>query len=270
MRLLLPFLLALAAAAPPLPAPPPPPLRHPTKPWVLDYGETACTALRDYGTPEAPLTLAFRPSPNGNIVRIAVVRSGHGGDARHFPLTLALGAVPLTSSGLRFAAAKGAKDVVWINVERSALDALAAVPEIGLRGGREIDERFALPNIAAVLKGLDTCTADLIRYWNIGEGSAASAHPPEPTMNPQDWVNRGDYPAQAMDEKKAGTVAFVLLIDETGKVKDCMVEKTAGIASLDAQACIVLLERARFRPARDSSGKPVRSAWSSRFTFRLP
>lgn len=253
--------LVCAAAAPP-------PLRQPAKPWVLDYGETACTAVRDYGAGAAPLTLAFQPSPSGRVVRVSVVRSGRSGDAHHFPARLALGGAPLKTSGLRFTTRDRKKDVVWINVDRSALDGLVAAREIGIQGSLVIDERFALPQIAAVLKGLDTCTADLLKYWNIAEGSAV-AHPPEPTRNPQEWVNSGDYPAQAFEEGASGAIRFILLVDETGKAKDCMVEESSGIATLDAQACIVLTERASFRPARDSAGKPVRSAWTSRLVFKL-
>jgi TonB family protein len=266
MRRLPPAFLALACVA----AAPPAPVRQPIKPWVLDYGETSCVAMRAYGSVEAPVTLAFRPSPNGRVVRIAVVRGGLTGDAHHFPVTLALGGAPLKTTGLRFAARNGKKDVVWINVERSALDALGSVREIGLQGGGELNERFALPQMAAVLKGLDTCTADLKRYWNFSDGPSTLAHPPEPTGNPQNWVTDNDYPAQAMNEEEAGRAGFVLLIDETGKVRDCTIEETTGIATLDAQACILMTDRARFRPARDSTGKPVRSTWSSRFSFRMP
>jgi hypothetical protein len=38
------------------------PLRQPINKWIVDYGETACTALRDFGSEEALTKLAFRPS----------------------------------------------------------------------------------------------------------------------------------------------------------------------------------------------------------------
>jgi TonB family protein len=269
MRLLLPAILALAAAAPP-PAHPTLPLRQPTKSWILDYGETGCTALRDYGTPEKPMALAFRPSPNGKIVRIAVARGGTAPDAHHFPVTLELGGAPLQTTGLRFATKDGKTDVTWINVDRSALDGLAAAREFSLRGPDAFQARFALPQMGAVLKGLDECIADLGRYWNIDGAGIPIATPPAPLIAPAKWIRSDDYPSQSLRQGEDGSTRFILLVDEAGQVKDCMVEKSSGIASLDAQACIVVVKRARFHPALDSAGKPIRSTWSTTVRFRLP
>jgi len=270
MRRFLPVLLALAAAAPPPPQRAPLPLRQPTKRWILDYGETGCTALRDYGTAQQPMALAFRPSPGGKIVRIAIARGGTAPDAHHFPVTLELGGPPVFTTGLRFATKDGKADVTWINVDRSALDSLPAAGEFTLRGPETFNARFALPQMAAVLKGLDECIADLGRYWNIDGAGIAIATPPAPVIAPKNWLRSDDYPSQSLNDGEDGRTRFVLLVDEAGQVKDCMVEKSSGIASLDAQACIAVMKRARFRPARDSAGKPIRSTWSDTVRFVLP
>jgi TonB family protein len=238
------------------------------KPWILDFGETTCSAVRIYGTDADPVTLAFRPSPNGPIVRLAIARKGRIGDAHHFPVTVALGPTPLKTTGLRFATRDNKSNLVWINIERPLLDGLAATGRITLSGGREIEETLALPGIREVLRRLDDCNTELRQYWNAGEFAAALAKPPEPVRPAHTWVSDADYPAQAQAEGASGALRFSVLIDETGKVRDCLVEETSGIATLDAQACIAVTRSARFRPALDAAGKPARSSWGTRFVYR--
>ena len=42
-------------------------------------------------------------------------------------------------------------------------------------------------------------------------------------------------------------------------LKDCLVYEHSGVASLDAQTCTKILQRAKYKPARDAAGKPVKS-----------
>jgi hypothetical protein len=243
-------------------APEAPPLRKPIRPWVLDYGETACTASRIYGSEASPIALAFRPSPSGEIVRLVVSRQGKAPQAYHFKVATNLGGAAAKSTGLRFATRDKASDLIWINFRRSDLEGLPSAGEIALRGGKAIEERFALPGMAAVLAALDRCNANLRRYWNL-EGTPVAQ--PATSLRPhRSYFSDADYPAQALRENRTGETSFILMVDEAGTLKDCMVEETSGIASLDAMACIVLLDRAKFKPALDASGKPVRSVLSGR------
>jgi hypothetical protein len=266
---------------------------------VLDYGETACTAYRNFGTKESRVVLALRPSPNGSVVRLSLVRNGKVSVAHHFPVTTNISDSSVKTTGLRFGSADHKGEVIWINFARPQLEGLIRTGEIAITSGRApnkrfapalsvnqagdnaltdgrtlnqrfapppLNERFALPGIAGVLKALDTCNADLRNHWNIGDSGTAVVTPAT-ALDPGKWANNGDYPQQAFEENASGIVGFVLLIDETGKPRDCMVEDTSGIASLDAMACITLRNRAKFKPALDASGKPVRSSWTSRFRW---
>ena len=251
-------------------APGPPPLRQPIRGWVLDYGDTACTAMRTYGSAAAPVLLAFRPSPNGGVVRLVVSRPGKAPPAYHFPLTTNISADSARATGLRFPSADRKNDIVWINFARPDLEALRGAGEIAIRGGGAIDQRFALPGIAAVLDALDICNADLRKYWNVGDAGVQLSAPARSLRPLAAYFSSDDYPAQAISEEATGTSRIVVMVDETGAVKDCLVEETSGIASLDAMACIALRQRARFKPALDAAGKPVRSVLTGRVTWRMP
>ena len=245
------------------------PLRQPTAKWVVDYGDTSCTAVRAYGTQEAPVTIAFRPSPTGAVVRLLVVRRGWVPEARQFPVVTSITPATAKMTGLRFATKDKKSNIVWINFDRPALERLGSAGEIAIKGDA-IDERFALPGIAAVLKALDRCNEDLRTVWNVDEAATVGLSKPATTLKSlHSYFSENDYPAQAAREEASGSTRFMLMIDETGKLKDCMVERTSGIASLDAMSCGVLHERAKFSPALDASGKPTRSVVSNTIIWAL-
>lgn len=137
-------------------------------------------------------------------------------------------------------------------------------------GGRSADENFALSNMPALLKMMDTCTADLRKVWNVYRDDEAGGLLKEPPSG--DLVglfDPEDYPGIAMLKEQTGTVALVLLIDESGKVADCTVTQTSGVAALDAQSCAIIKERGKFKPAIGLDGKPAKSSWLQRITWQL-
>ena len=265
------FGLALLACAIPLvpgATAPRPPLQ-PIKAWTLDYGETACTAIRTYGSSEAPITLAFRPSPNGTVVRAVVIRPGRASDAYHFDLNAELGATSVKTTGLHFGSTDHKSTVVWINFRREQLEGFRRSTTFTLHGGGDVDGSFALPGMATILDRLDECNADLRKYWNTGDGAPPLSKPATPLKPLAAYFSDRDYPDQAIHDHAAGLSGVMLMVDETGKLKDCLVEKTSGIASLDAMTCYVLLERARFDPALDVARKPVKSVLTTAVKWKM-
>lgn len=267
--------LALAdmCGAPPAQAAPPPdaaPFRQPAGKWVVDYGLTRCTAARAYGAGKDALTFALRPSPGGTVVRLMLVRPGRGPDAVHVPVRTSITPATTKATALRFAAAGGKAEIVWINLDRPALDALSPADAITIRAGSALDERIALPGVGAVLKAMDRCNADLRAHWNAGGVEAGALSRPPMSVKPLPrYFSSGDYPAQAMNEGATGATRFTVLVDEKGVAADCMVEEASGIATLDAQVCALLQERAKFVPALDAAGKPARSMMSGRIRWAI-
>ena len=90
-----------------------------------------------------------------------------------------------------------------------------------------------------------------------------------PSGNLTGIVRYQDYPAEALKKGEQGTVTVLLTVDERGGVAGCAVEKSSGSASLDAQTCRVLSERAKFDPAKDATGRPVAGAFRQRITWRM-
>ncbi len=238
--------------------------RDPAGAWILDYGLTSCTAQHHYGHDQPPLTLALRPSPNGSVVRLILARKGATGGAYHFDVTAEIGGGRIKTTGLHFSPRGSPVNLIWINLHRTELDALRPSETITLHGG-PLNDTFPLPKLGALLDGLDTCNDDLRHYWHADAAGRASLSKSATPLKPlRDYFSGDDYPSQANREGDSGISGVVLMIDETGKPRDCLVEETSGIATLDAQTCAILVERAKFAPALDGDGKPTRSIYTQR------
>ena len=87
--------------------------------------------------------------------------------------------------------------------------------------------------------------------------------------NLQGLFRDSDYPSSAIDNEEQGTVSVVLAIGPNGRVSNCSVSASSGSRTLDSATCRVLTSRAKFTPARDSSGNPTSGTFRQRITWRL-
>lgn len=254
-------LTMLAAIASPVQADAP---LKPLGKWRVDWGDTACLAVQSYGDAQAPTTFAFKPSLNGDVIRVMITRKGPYQAAAHFPVTL--GDVKTTALGFR--PAKSDREMFWINVPRADFDRLAALSAVAIKG-RRLDLNLSTSGFAAAIRALDTCNTNLRAHWNADEaGLARIGTMSAPIVAPARLVSSQDYPGQAIFEGRDGTTGVSLLIDEQGALKDCMVEQASGVATLDAQTCILFQTRGKFAAAKDKDGKPVKSRLTYRFRWK--
>ena len=100
--------------------------------------------------------------------------------------------------------------------------------------------------------------------------------PPRPVEPRRARANLGgyfstdDYPAAAIRAEAEGTTRFTLAIGANGRVTDCTVTGSSGNSALDNTTCRILRSRARYTPARDSSGNPISGQDRGSVTWRLP
>ena len=86
------------------------------------------------------------------------------------------------------------------------------------------------------------------------------------SYNPASWVTNDDYPAEALRNGEQGSVGIEFTVTPNGRVSDCKVAQSSGSQLLDRTTCMLVTERARYRPARDTQGHPV--AQNKRLRFR--
>lgn len=229
--------------------------------WVLDYAETHCLASRQYGTAKDPIYFGIRPAPNGQTYELLVGRARYGPEfAEEFEGRVIFSSEPIRAWLLHYGG--GGKKVSIDQFRISAADMAQArtAKSVRLHAKFSSDVNFALYDMDALLKGLADCTEDLKRYWNIAPAERAKIGTP-PKGDIRSIFTAEDYPSEAIYRGQQGTVQFLLLIDATGKISACHVLRASGVPVLDGMGCQVIVKRAKFKPALDQQGKPVRSSY---------
>jgi TonB family protein len=79
-----------------------------------------------------------------------------------------------------------------------------------------------------------------------------------------------DYPRSALQSGEKGTVTVMVWVDRDGRVSMCAPIENSGSPSLDRTTCSIIQRRARFTPARDSSGAAVADRVVARIKWDLP
>ncbi|MEM8723954.1 MAG: TonB family protein [Pseudomonadota bacterium] len=111
-------------------------------------------------------------------------------------------------------------------------------------------------------------------------GTGLGVEPPAPPLPdpiaatprnaPGGWITDRDYRTRWIREGREGLAKFRLEISASGRVSDCTVIGSTGHNVLDVATCRLITKRARFEPARDSSGAKVPGTFSSSVNWQIP
>ena len=91
-----------------------------------------------------------------------------------------------------------------------------------------------------------------------------------PRGNPGGWITNDDYRPSWINRGMEGVASFTLNVDTNGRVSNCAITGSTGHSQLDTATCRLLTSRARFTPARDSSGAIVAGTYSSSVAWEIP
>ena len=78
-----------------------------------------------------------------------------------------------------------------------------------------------------------------------------------------------DLPEGVLFPGESATVAVLYTVEADGRVTGCRAERSSGHRDLDALTCRLIERRFVYRPARDRSGRPVRSLVGENHTWEL-
>jgi protein TonB len=94
-----------------------------------------------------------------------------------------------------------------------------------------------------------------------GLGSGDSGNGPGDGSTWSEWksgrIRDRDYPAAAFQAGIQGVLRTRYTIGTNGRVIRCEILETSGSPLLDETTCRLVMERYRYRPARNAAGKPV-------------
>ncbi|MEE4318084.1 MAG: energy transducer TonB [Erythrobacter sp.] len=132
--------------------------------------------------------------------------------------------------------------------------------EIRLQTG-PLEEAFAV---------LNQCTAGLLAEWGLDfeEQRRASRMPQWTNMDGVARRIQDAYPARARNRGEQGLMRMRVIVSPEGTVESCAIIKETETERLESPACGAM-QNARFTPALDAAGQPMRSYYVTRITYRM-
>jgi len=249
-----------SAAAPPAAAAPQPAAR-----WHLDGSTDRCVLSRRLeGTP-VPATFILRTIPGSGRYDVILAAPGLSGDVRRAGrpavLTLAPGGgghqrvgrpidLPASlGSGVAFGP---------LSAAFAAEFARASSLRLADGEGRALGS-WTIPLGARAAEAMADCEAEKQVDWGADPAAfEAGATPPRPVGDAAAWLGARDFGLATSLTPGAYAAVFRLALDDAGRPTGCRLLESAGNVEL-AGACRGLMNRARYEPARDPRGNPVRS-----------
>ena len=146
----------------------------------------------------------------------------------------------------------------------------AAVTAIIFKTDGEKQYRLETGSMALPMAAVRKCTDDLVKSWGYDLTTESSLRRrATPVGNPAQWVRSADYPSKAVTEGHNGLVRFRLDLDTAGLPRGCHVLYRTNPDEFADLSCALLMQRARFSPAQDSTGTPVKSFYISDIRFKV-
>lgn len=270
--------LASLAAAPLVQAQEGPVHLNPVSPWALDYADDSCRLVRTFGTGANEVTLGLASSETGGRFVLSAVgeltRPARNADT----VTVAMGDIERMKVRFLRADFAGRPGLIFTNpisigpvtqeVIRQLQAALplasfsqpeveAAVTTIGFVDGLEREFVAHTGSMREPMQALKDCNAELVTHWNIDQQAHKSlTRGVIPKSAPFSWLKARAYPREL---RQATFITYRLIVDNAGAVADCAVIGAAKDAPFTKATCAQLQANARFEPALDANGKPVRS-----------
>ena len=237
--------------------------------WKVEPSGVRCVAVRQYGDPEAPITLALKaPGFESDVLQVAIIRPGYRKSAEQSGVKLSINGQEFDTFVLGYPLAGQKRKVSLFNLSPPMSAALRKGDNFSfsVKGGAR--EHFAVGPSQSLWKTLSDCVERLKRTWNIGDDSPTNMMQ-RVKGSLHGIFTQADYPREALAKEFTGASSVLLLIDEAGHVKDCTILETSGMAVLDAKACGVIMQRAKFTPAIGLDGKPAKDSYIQRINWML-
>lgn len=243
--------------------------KQPTGQWIVHFDDAQCVAQRDYGSKNHPLILLLKQPPLGGVMQVSIIEKGTVPEAAQLEGTFQFDSQPQQKvSILRFSPKGQGTRVAMMNLPIELFASGRNSKSLHLDYSA-FHAGLALAQLPDLLDIMSSCVADLRKVWNVRESVTGQDSVREDAKGDlRRLLSADDYPWDALRMGEGGSVKIGLLVDEQGKVADCSVIETSGVAILDAQSCAVVRERAKFTPAVGKDGKPAKDAFVQKIVWQ--
>lgn len=256
----------------------------PASNWLVDWADNNCTLSRKFGAKDAPYLLTMRAYGRGYLADILIAGPDVATFQRPANLTAGYGTVPARRIRPQFAMAVGYGPAIIFS-DPSLQEAEANSGGEPFRsptaawGG--VDAPITIANDAqslvleasglkSALAALGKCADDLVKGWGLDPDVQASltryANPRNRT-----WMVRiqNSFPSELLARSRDARVNVRVIVDEAGRPEKCETAQAFDNIAFQQSTCRIILESARFSPALDAAGQPVRSFYTTSIIYRL-
>jgi hypothetical protein len=256
-----------------------------TSKWEMNYDDDSCHLLAKFGEGQQSAILRMTRYQPGDVFDLSL----YGEPFKYGPTTMTVkigfGTAPAEKREAITGQSGDKRPLIILNSQRldgwtykpdltpppisTAQEEQAKFIDLAIAGGKRY--RLETGSLGAPLAAMRTCVNDLVKKWGYDPDQQTQLRrPATPTKNPGQWLVNGDYPPGSLQNGHNGLVQFRLDIDQTGAVAGCYVLHRTKPDDFADLTCKLLAKRAKFLPALDRDGKPLRSFFISKARFVIP
>lgn len=256
----------------------------PSSKWWLDYAQNTCIVFRSFGEGEKSIVIRLARSAPGSGMSLTMVGSAlKSSDAiLEIPLAFEDGSPAASTQMLLANTGKAGEKpmLAWGSVRLDNVhgkaypkegdppevtpEREAAVSSLIFRAPNRKWYRLKTGSMKGIMAAMRTCTDKVIESWGYPPAVQHSlSRPATPTEQPSKWLGVFDYPESMLNTGSMAIVEFRLDITDTGEVSDCKVISATLPKEASQATCKLISRRAKFLPALDASGSPVKSYFLS-------
>lgn len=282
---LVPITLALAVQ-PSMAADKPPISLAKISNWEINYDKEACHLLAKFGTGKEETMIRLTRYQPGTNFDLTLIGKPFNTENPVINVELGYGLAPPRKQQAVAGTTANGQPMLILNTQRldgwtfraAGTAAPFVTPEreaqvtmIDLKLWNKKRYQLQTGSMAAPMQAMRACTADLVKSWGYDPIQLASLNqPPAPTTNPGTWLRTDDYPSSAVAQGRNGIVQFRLDVAADGSVAGCHVLYRTNPDEFADLTCKLLNKRAKFKPALDENGAPVRSFFISKVRWMIP
>ena len=268
--------------------------------WTIDYAPNECRLVRTFGTGDDAVTLLMRRGSSPDQADLIIAGKALPKLPRQTDIELRMqpSGTLLTYPALPTEIRGRPERILQVfNADFGNLTPLVSSQQLTISIAQQPVATLELDDSSRAIRDLDACYGKLLAKWGIDAAIAAQSPTqpkrigtPEQTnpgivvallvsgpnaSRPRSWVETAwvtpmDYPTEALQEERGGSVVAALSLNAQGRVEQCRVVVGSGFAPLDHRTCEILTQRARYSPARDAAGVAVPSSTVERIIWRIP
>jgi TonB family protein len=273
----------------------------PSSNWNVDYGEQNCRLARTFGKGEDRHAIFFEQWAPGNSFGFTAAGKGFRrfnrnsrtylklhddherlrvnpmiGDLNNVGKAIIFANLDLEESELPLERVLRNQLKPPTDDENSETAISRALPEIlsqvkymsFTQGSRAVTLQTG--SLAEPFKVMRDCTFSLVGDWGLDVDQHKTMTRPVKWLNQKQIVRRvaDAYPSSALSRGEQAIVRLRVIVDENGAVEECVIGKVTDAKRLESPACKPMRD-AKFEPALDKDGKPMRSYYQTGITYRI-